>query len=550
MTKTRPRRFLGAPLVFGAALLLRLGLLLQMRGTMLFEAPTLDAKYYDQWAMAIAGGDWKGGAGAYFMSPGYPYLLAAMYRLFGHNYGPVLVLQSVVGALSCALAYFIARRFMSTRASVAAGLLLACCGSSVFYSELLLKAVWIEFLNVAAVLALLRAVESEEASAWLWPGLLIGLSSQFRPVILAFFPLALLCAPRRPRPLAALCVGLLLTLFPMTTANSGINFYIGADPGSAAPYRTLPFARSDPKYEQADFQAEAERREGRALSAAEASDYWLRQAWSLIAAHPARWAALEAKKAWLLANDYEQPSNQNFYFWRSRLSLLWALSPAGYGLLAPLGFLGFFLTWRRREWRPLHFYFIACLAGLMIFFAHSEYRHPLTLALAVYAAFAASRLVERRGRIGTAGLLVFAAGAVAGQFPTKKSLGRDYDLAVAENNLGLEEMERGRLDEAAAGFAAALRLDPGIADAHDNLAIALWRQGRRDEAVEEWKAALRQRPDYPEALNNLGAAYAQMGRLPEAVALYQAALSLRPQSAPARKNLALAYAALRARNLR
>ena len=54
---------------------------------------------------------------------------------------------------------------------------------------------------------------------------------------------------------------------------------------------------------------------------------------------------------------------------------------------------------------------------------------------------------------------------------------RRPDFADAQINLGNTLAEQRRLDEAAASYAAALRLDPNLADAHFNLGLVLLARG-------------------------------------------------------------------------
>jgi len=116
------------------------------------------------------------------------------------------------------------------------------------------------------------------------------------------------------------------------------------------------------------------------------------------------------------------------------------------------------------------------------------------------------------------------------------------DYADAHNNLGVALANQGRISEATAEFTAALRIKRGFAEPHNNLANTLIRQGRLAEAVAEFTAALRIKPDFAEAHNNLANTLIRQGRLAKAVAECQAALRIKPDFAEAHNNLALALA--------
>jgi tetratricopeptide (TPR) repeat protein len=63
-----------------------------------------------------------------------------------------------------------------------------------------------------------------------------------------------------------------------------------------------------------------------------------------------------------------------------------------------------------------------------------------------------------------------------------------------------------QLDNAAAAFREALRLDPAYANAHNNLGNVLLAQGKNDEAIQEFREVVRLQPDSEAAKNNLAAA--------------------------------------------
>jgi Tfp pilus assembly protein PilF len=113
---------------------------------------------------------------------------------------------------------------------------------------------------------------------------------------------------------------------------------------------------------------------------------------------------------------------------------------------------------------------------------------------------------------------------------------------VIQNNLGEALAAQGKLAQAAAHYAEALRLKPDLAQAHYNLGVAWATQGKLAQAVAQYRAALRLRPDFPEARNNLGEALATQGKLAQAVAQYRAALRLKPHLAVTRNNLGVALA--------
>jgi tetratricopeptide (TPR) repeat protein len=98
---------------------------------------------------------------------------------------------------------------------------------------------------------------------------------------------------------------------------------------------------------------------------------------------------------------------------------------------------------------------------------------------------------------------------------------------------------RGRLDEAAASYREAIRLEPGFAEAHNNLGSVLGRQGRAAEAIAEISKALEIAPDLSAAHNNLAIVLAMQGDAEQAARQFAEVLRLDPRDAGAHFNLGL-----------
>ena len=124
----------------------------------------------------------------------------------------------------------------------------------------------------------------------------------------------------------------------------------------------------------------------------------------------------------------------------------------------------------------------------------------------------------------------------------RDTLAKNPDAWMAHNNLGIVLAGQGRISEAIAEYAAALRIKPDYADAHYNWGVAMASQGRISEAIAEYTAALRIQPDHAEAHNNLGIVLAGQGRISEAIAEYAAALRIKPEYAEAHHNLGIVLA--------
>ena len=73
------------------------------------------------------------------------------------------------------------------------------------------------------------------------------------------------------------------------------------------------------------------------------------------------------------------------------------------------------------------------------------------------------------------------------------------DYAKAHNNLGILLKEQGRIKEAEASYAQAIKLKPDYAEAYYNLGVLLQEEERLDEAETSYNHALTLKPDFTDA---------------------------------------------------
>ncbi len=112
---------------------------------------------------------------------------------------------------------------------------------------------------------------------------------------------------------------------------------------------------------------------------------------------------------------------------------------------------------------------------------------------------------------------------------------------MAENNLGADLIDVGRIDEAVAHLQRSLEILPGNAGAHSNLGVGLLQLGLPGEALGHFEKALENDPRSIEAQNGVGASLLRLGRIAEAIPHFQRALEASPAFAKARINLGTAY---------
>ena len=118
---------------------------------------------------------------------------------------------------------------------------------------------------------------------------------------------------------------------------------------------------------------------------------------------------------------------------------------------------------------------------------------------------------------------------------TEVALG--MEKAQAHTALGSILREQGRIDEATANYAEAIRADPDTAEAHYGMGLILAGRGKLDEAIASFSDAVRLKPDHAAAHVNLGRALASQGKAGAASLHFAEAVRLEPGSAEVYRDL-------------
>lgn len=245
------------------AFLLRIAWVLLVPST-----PLADFADYDRlgWELA-AQGTYTNGTGdpTAFRPPGYPFLLALVYRIAGHQPLAARLVNAGLGAITCLLLYRLTVRIGRRHLALPATVCYALYPAAVYYANLLATEVLFTFLLLTAVLIWIELTEcrSSPPRVSLYRSLLalslgglVGLAALVRPVILPVFGLFLLFSiqrlrslPRLARVLSLSLLALLVVILPWTyrnyqvsgrlaliSTNGGVNFYIGNNAAATGGY--------------------------------------------------------------------------------------------------------------------------------------------------------------------------------------------------------------------------------------------------------------------------------------------------------------------------
>lgn len=552
--------------IFGCAFCLRLFYLLQIQSIPLFYYLAGDGRTYDEWGQRIASGDWLG-QGVFYQAPLYPYFLAVLQVILGHNLWFIRVVQVALGSISCGLIYLIGRDLFGQRTGVACGLLAATYAPAIFFEALIEKSILDWFLLSLLLWLLCRTKEQPHWGYWTATGAtlgLLGLSRENALILGVVVPLwiALYFSGELVRIrglwIGLFLAGLLVVLVPvglrnlvvggeftLTTSQFGPNFFIGNNPSANGIYGSVGKLIGEPQLEGNDAKRLAERSLGRTLTPREISDYWFDQSWSYIKSRPTEWLKLLAKKWLLVWNAREVEDSDDFYIyqqWSWLLSLLGWINH--FGVLAPLAAVGLWCS--RNRWRELWLFYAMALAlavSMTLFYVFGRYRFPLVPLLTLFAGVAITEVANLyKQRAWTALLIATAVLVSALAIVNWPILNINGPGAPGYNNLANAFYEQGRVDEAIATARKAIELDPDFGVAHYNLGNLYASIGRLDQAQHHFEKALEIYPNYAEARNNLGQLLTRRGDLDGGIQQFRKAIDLKQSLSGAYLNLGTALA--------
>jgi Tfp pilus assembly protein PilF len=565
--------FLSA-VIFILACLVRFVYLSQIKSSLpLFYAPSMDELYHDTWARQIAAGSWIGSE-PFFKGPLYVYLLALIYKIFGHNYYLPRFFQIVLGSGSCVLIFWIARKLFNRTVGMLSGIIAVFYALLIFYDGELMGESLTSFLDLVFIYLLASSTEKWNWKKWLLCGAIMGFSSLARPNILIFTPLVLvwMYVLFRPKLKAGeifrrwlyFCLGVGLLILPVTLRNylvgndlvligwqGGYNFYLGNNPQATG--WSVTAAQIDVTWEGGYHDAiqVAQEETGKMLKPSQVSSYWYGKGEDFILSSPWRWTKLMLKKTGYFWKGYEIPNDKNFYLYKDfssffNLLLTKSVLYLPFGLIGPLSILGLVVSIRKwKRYLLLYLFIFSYTVSVVIFFICSRFRMPVIPFLIMFSSFFMYWLWEKIKQkdlrslamsFSALLLLVIWSNAGRGKIITESQQDAQDHFLLATTYKSL-----GKTESAIQEYRTALKFDPRFADAYNNLGIIYGQLGKPTLALEQFQKAIFSQPDFAKALFNLGLVYQQIDSLDQAEVNYLKALQIDPQYETAHLNLGKVY---------
>jgi hypothetical protein len=525
-----------------------------------FLLPTRgDMHFYNDWARQVLHGQFTQPL-AFYGLPGYAWLLAFLYKLFGENPFIPGLLQAGVDAATAVLVYQISISIFAGPGSTASSLarvtgIIAALGWAFFipaqaYSVVLMPTAWFVLVFWFVVWRIVRKEGVLGAAESFALALLIGLTATAVATILAVVPLVLAALILKYRTVARqlflrlgfVALGIALGTSPCwihnyfiakdpvaLSAHSGINFWIGNNPNANGYPRFPPGLRAGQAAMLEDSITQAEAAANRPLKHAEVSVYWSDKAKAFIADHPGDWSKLLARKL------------RNFWsaFQYDDLSIITSLREervifAGiyFGIVAALAIPGLIFAWSlapKSRW-VLAAVFLSMVAILAVFVTE-RYRLVAVPGLLILAAAGLSILWEKIvvGDWRTAALYIVIL------IPSTRFVAwpqNDPSLwALDAYNSGWQALESNNLDLAEKKLTLAYAYVPDNSETLFAIGNLRFAQNNRDDAQSFYRAVLNLDPRHKGACNNLGVIAFDDSRLEDAEKWFRRAENVDPRNA-------------------
>ena len=410
------RRGVAVALPAALALIYALGHLNWYLGTPLGRVPVLDERENMDLSAAIFGGALA--QEPFYRAPGYALVLAGLRCLgvpAGGLFPAALLLGTALHAVDTALVACAARRWFGNRAALAGGLLFAFDPVMVHYATQALDSTLSLALFLLGLNFFAAAVAApDRAGRWAGAGISWAAAALVRPSYLVSWALAPAFAllqgggwrGRMRVAVAALAGALLFAAASAWQWRAGgtagflpwqgaYNLWAANRPGANGRYYTqrisLPagLARANPARAESIILYQLETGD-RTADIPAMNRHWRARFLGEVSSHPLEWAALMARKAYALLNNWEQYNNKTFAFHKARSPWL-SWNPICWGIVFMLGVAGAarLCAESPRAALALAAVWCACAAGILLFFASARFRLPLA---AIFAALAGGAL--------------------------------------------------------------------------------------------------------------------------------------------------------------
>ena len=553
--------------ILAIGFILRVIYILETQSSPFIQNLFSDSKIYFDWAKELSNSNKWFGKEVFFMSPGYPYFLAFIFKFFGPSLLAVRILQALINTATIFLVYKTTKNLFDRNTGYVAASITAVYSIFIFFSGAVFGETIQTFFVTAFIYFLSKNQENSRYNKWFLSGLMLGIASLFRANILIVFPALFIwiaytflksenLKKELKRTLIFLFIGTAIPILPVTlnnyiagkefillTSNGGINFYLGNNEKALGVYST-------PK--DFDFFMDmaginyAQKITHRELTPSESSSYWYKQGLEFISTNPIDAFSLTLKKLLFFFDDDENPqtSQINIDFFREKYSTLLKIPLPNFIFIFLFSIAGFYYSIKKLNNDKIKLMYIILatfVVGTILFFVSGRFRIAITPLFISFAAFGMINLYNAIKRKDFNQIVIPVAAAALMFALVVFALPKyNYSYADAYSNLGNVYFEQKNFNEALNNYSESLKLkETELTYVLIGNTFAVKKDFNK--ALAAYRNALRLNPDYALAYFNLGLLNAQGNNFNEALINFSKTIEIDPIFAEAYRNTAIIY---------
>jgi Tfp pilus assembly protein PilF len=552
------------------SLLFRIIYLIKASTLPTFLSPGMDAEIYQIWADNLVAG--KPFDTPFFRAPLYPYLIAAIARVFnGDTFWPVRIIQITVSAVSAGILSILVRRWFGNRPAWFAGSFWACYGLSIYFDCEGLITSFYASLFIIFLFLFDNFYRTKKLKHLLVAAIVLAIMTAFRANALVWWPifilytLYLLRVDQKFSLLKSMVVSgslvliFILILSPVYYHNlihggglsistqGGINLYLGNNSETTGAYAVDPEFGNDWTKDQVHNRAEKDL--GSKLSESEVSGYYSKKAIEYWISNPFDAIKLTSKKALLLVNRVEIGNNRILLpFIKQVHPIFFFLSVICFPILAIFSLPFVIEVWKKYPQSRLAILFaVTHAASMLAFFINARYRFPMIPVMIIISGYGIKRVAEivqnlRRKpdvssykSLALIGLFIL---LIMVPIPTST---KNHQRNAWLFHQGNAAMRLGDYKTARSNFLELVKLKPEYRNANLNLGVTYYESEELDSAEFYYNRELNFYPNSSKVWNNIGLLHEQINDNKSAILAYTQAIDLDNTDPDPRLNLARIY---------
>jgi 4-amino-4-deoxy-L-arabinose transferase-like glycosyltransferase len=333
-------------------------------------------------------------------SPGFPFFLSLIYRLFGHSFLAAKIVLAVLNSFAAVLVYLLGRILMGERVGTISGLIYAFYPAAIFWTGYLAPDNLFVVILLLLLIFLLFGERTHKHWFFLLAGFFLGFGVLSRSLFLVLLPIVFVWLFIRNRKIAIsgtllVFLGCALVMVPWTIRNYRMcqSFVLTSTEGGFVCYiANNSHSLSEPSGYWIPGVDVTEHLAG--MSEVQIDHYWYREAFRFIRSQPGEYLRLTSDRFvrfWRFYLHTFSGPGEPYKNYQAVLSFL---------ILTPILLVSFYGLWFSfRKWRDFSLLYLVIIAWslpvILFFKTVLRYREAIMPYLILFAAYAVCNIIPR-----------------------------------------------------------------------------------------------------------------------------------------------------------